>query len=149
MASISVKVPVIKLRAALVARVAALKVEIKEWDAKQALYEEQKTEHQKATVAWQKACLKLLVKTGKREEGYVCLNTAYTNATCQITYQLPMADVPPAPVAPVQPRNTWACSDMPSLAEQVSEIENAIRLLDMTDETMVNTSTYKAVTRYL
>jgi hypothetical protein len=33
--------------------------------------------------------------------------------------------------------------------EMVDEIENAIRILKMTDEETVNTSTYNAVARYL
>jgi hypothetical protein len=33
--------------------------------------------------------------------------------------------------------------------EQKEEIENAIRILKMTDEETVNTSTYNAVARYL
>jgi hypothetical protein len=33
--------------------------------------------------------------------------------------------------------------------EQKEEIENAIRILKMTDEEVVNTSTYNAVARYL
>jgi hypothetical protein len=33
--------------------------------------------------------------------------------------------------------------------EQKQEIENAIRILKMTDEEVVNTSTYNAIARYL
>jgi hypothetical protein len=33
--------------------------------------------------------------------------------------------------------------------EQKQELENAIRILKMTDEEVVNTSTYNAIARYL
>ena len=50
-------------------------------------------------------------------------------------------------VAP-QPESPEAISEH-TLKEQISEIENAIRILKMTDEEVVSTSTYNSIARFL
>ena len=50
---------------------------------------------------------------------------------------------------PAQPEKDYETIHQHSYNEQKEEISNAIRILKMTDEEVVNTSTYNAVARYL
>ena len=50
---------------------------------------------------------------------------------------------------PKEPEKDFVTMHQHSYNEQKQEIENAIRILSMTDEETVNTSTYNAVARYL
>jgi len=50
---------------------------------------------------------------------------------------------------PIQPERDFEQMGAHSYKEQKEEIANAIRILKMTDEEVVNTSTYNAVARYL
>jgi hypothetical protein len=50
---------------------------------------------------------------------------------------------------PVSPERDFEQISVHNYREQKEEISNAIRILKMTDEEVVNTSTYNAVARYL
>jgi hypothetical protein len=50
---------------------------------------------------------------------------------------------------PKQPERDFEQIHRHSYNEMVEEIENAIRILKMTDEEVVSTSTYNAIARYL
>jgi uncharacterized protein with gpF-like domain len=50
---------------------------------------------------------------------------------------------------PKEPEKDFVTLHQHSYNEQKEEISNAIRILKMTDEEVVNTSTYNAVARYL
>jgi hypothetical protein len=50
---------------------------------------------------------------------------------------------------PKEPSKDYVTMHAHTYAEQKEEIANAIRILKMTDEEVVNTSTYNAVARYL
>ena len=50
---------------------------------------------------------------------------------------------------PVEPQKDYEVIHSHSYREMKTEIENAIRILKMTDEETVNTSTYNAVAQYL
>jgi len=50
---------------------------------------------------------------------------------------------------PKEPTKDYLVLHQHSYLEQKQEIENAIRILKMTDEETVSTSTYQAVARYL
>jgi hypothetical protein len=50
---------------------------------------------------------------------------------------------------PKEPEKDFVTMHKHSYLEQKQEIENAIRILKMTDEETVNTSTYNAVAQYL
>ena len=52
-------------------------------------------------------------------------------------------------VLPTQPERDFEVMNHYYFKEMVEEIENAIRILHMTDEEYVNTSTYNSVARYL
>jgi hypothetical protein len=50
---------------------------------------------------------------------------------------------------PLEPERDFEQIGAHTYREQKQEIENAIRILKMTDEETVNTSTYNAIARYL
>jgi hypothetical protein len=50
---------------------------------------------------------------------------------------------------PAEPEKDYEVIHRHSYNEMKEEMENAIRILKMTDEEVVNTSTYNAVARYL
>jgi hypothetical protein len=58
-------------------------------------------------------------------------------------------NLPSSVVLPAQPERGFEVINHWHRKEMVEEIENAIRILKMTDEEYVNTSTYNSVARYL
>ena len=71
-------------------------------------------------------------------------NKRYNNEI-NIDFNIPagLIDLPAEPEREYKTMNDWQYREM------VEEIENAIRILKMTDEEVVSTSTYQAVARYL
>ena len=71
--------------------------------------------------------------------------TSRWNGTVNVDFDLPAGSValPDAPEKDFDTYHDWQYKEM------VDEIENAIRILKMTDEETVSTSTYNAIARYL
>ena len=67
------------------------------------------------------------------------------NGTVNVDFDLPagVITLPDAPEKDFDTYHDWQYKEM------VDEIENAIRILKMTDEETVSTSTYNAIARYL
>jgi hypothetical protein len=67
------------------------------------------------------------------------------NGEIQVSFSLPAGSIefPQEPERDFQTFHEWQYKEM------VEEIENAIRILKMTDEELVSTSTYNAIARYL
>ena len=67
------------------------------------------------------------------------------NGEINVDFSLPKGcvELPEAPEKDFETFNDWQYKEM------FEEIENAIRILKMTDEEVVNTSTYNAIARYL
>ena len=67
------------------------------------------------------------------------------NGEIQVSFSLPAGtiDLPTEPEKDFQSFNEWQYKEM------IEEIENAVRILKMTDEETVSTSTYNAIARYL
>jgi hypothetical protein len=67
------------------------------------------------------------------------------NGEVQVSFCLPAGSIelPDEPTKDFQSFHEWQYKEM------IEEIENAIRILKMTDEETVNTSTYNAIARYL
>ena len=67
------------------------------------------------------------------------------NGDINVSFTLPKgsAELPTEPEKDFDTYHEWQYKEM------VDEIENAIRILKMTDEETVNTSTYNAIARYL
>jgi hypothetical protein len=58
-------------------------------------------------------------------------------------------NLPSSVVLPAQPERDFVFINHYQYRDTVEEIENAIRILKMTDEEVVNTSTYNSIAQYL
>ena len=134
--SISVKIATSKVIKALETKLA----QIQKDKANQKVNEEK---HKKAVEKWQKEVAKLaLAHTAKATD--LSANVRY-NGEINIDFNLPAGTI----VVPEQPEKDYETYHDWQYREMVDEIENAIRILKMTDEEVVSTSTYNAIARYL
>ena len=83
-----------------------------------------------------------LAKISKAEN--LSAHTRY-NGEINVSFTLPAGTIE----LPTEPQKDFDTYHDWQYKEMVEEIENAIRILKMTDEETVNTSTYNAIARYL
>ena len=134
--SISVKIATPKVIKALENKLAQVKAD----KANQATNEEK---FNKAHEKWSKDVAKLaLTAIAKAED--LSANLRY-NGMINVDFNLPKGaiDLPAEPEKDYETLHDWQYKEI------VEEIENAIRILKMTDEEVVSTSTYNAIARYL
>jgi hypothetical protein len=135
--AIQVKIPTAKIITALEAKLAKTKADYLKQDEYEATYKLAKEAWQKELGAW------AIANFSKAQD----LRTNYRqwNKTLNVDFDITTdgKDFPQEPEKDYQEihRHTYT--------EMVEEIENAIRILKMTDEETVNTSTYNAIARYL
>jgi hypothetical protein len=70
----------------------------------------------------------------------------------ELSFHLPLSVAnAPQPEAPKQPFQTsgYGRNYIGGFEDRLAEIQNAIRVLSMSDEEVVSTSTYQSVSRYL
>jgi hypothetical protein len=97
----------------------------------------------KAHAKWSKDVAKLaLTAIAKAED--LSANLRY-NGMINVDFNLPKGaiDLPKEPEKDFDTYHEWQYKEM------VEEIENAIRILKMTDEEVVSTSTYNSIAKYL
>ena len=134
--AISVKIATTKVIKALETKLAEVKAEYANQD-------KLKEKHEKAVEKWQKEVGKLALSAiAKAEE--VNANTRW-NGELNVSFTLPKGTIQ----LPEQPQADFTTMHQWQYKETCDEIENAIRILKMTDEEVVNTSTYNAIARYL
>jgi len=134
--SINVKIATTKVIKALETKLAQLQKD----KANQKVNEER---HTKATEKWNKEVAKLaLAQISKATE--LSANVRW-NGEINVDFNLPKncIEIPEAPEKDYETFNDWQYKEM------TDEIENAIRILKMTDEEVVSTSTYNSIARYL
>ena len=134
--SINVKIATTKVIKALETKLA----QIQKDKANQATNEERYT---KAHEKWSKDVAKLALNAINKAES-LSANLRY-NGMINVDFNLPKGaiDLPAEPQKDFDTYHEWQYKEM------VDEIENAIRILKMTDEEVVSTSTYNAIARYL
>jgi hypothetical protein len=135
--AISVKIPTARVIKALEASLAKLETDYASQEANEAKYE-------KARKAWQKEVSDYAVANIKKAENFRTNYRSWNN-TLNIDYDLTVAEKD----LPKEPEKDFVTMHQHTYTEQKEEIQNAIRILKMTDEEVVNTSTYNAVARYL
>jgi hypothetical protein len=135
--AISVKIATPKVIKALESALATLEVNWTSQEANEAKYE-------KARKAWQKEIVEYAVANIKKAENFRTNYRSYSN-NLNIDFDLTVAEKD----LPKEPEKDYETLHQHSYREQKEEISNAIRILKMTDEETVNTSTYNAVARYL
>ena len=134
--SINVKIATSKVITALESKLAQLKKD----KANQKINEEKLL---KATEKWNKEVAKLaLAQISKATD--LSANVRW-NGEVNVDFNLPKGSIelPEMPEKDFESFNDWQYKEM------VDEIENAIRILKMTDEEVVSTSTYNTIARYL
>jgi hypothetical protein len=134
--SINVKIATAKVIKALETKLA----QIQKDKANQATNEER---FNKAHEKWSKDVAKLALNAINKAES-LSANLRY-NGMINVDFNLPKGaiDLPTEPTKDFDTYHEWQYKEM------VDEIENAIRILKMTDEETVSTSTYNSIARYL
>lgn len=135
--SISVKIATPKIIKALETKLAELETNYANQEANEAKYQKAYEKHRKEIIAYAVANI-------KKAENFRT-NYRNWNNTLNIDFDLTVteAELPKAPERDFEQMGSHTYREMKE------EISNAIRILKMTDEEVVNTSTYNAVARYL
>ena len=134
--AIQVKIATSKVIKALETKLAQLQKDKESQATNEAKFE-------KAQEKWNKEVAKLaLAHIAKATE--LSANKRY-NGVINVDFNLPAGTItlPDEPKKDYQEIHEWQYREM------TDEIENAIRILKMTDEEVVSTSTYNAIARYL
>jgi len=135
--AISVKIATPKVIKALETRLAKLEADYTKQDENEAKYN-------KTVEAWKKEIGKWAIGQFSKAEN---LRTNYRswNNTLNVDFDLTVKEGD----FPAEPVKDFEQIHQHTYREQKEEMENAIRILKMTDEEVVNTSTYNAIARYL
>lgn len=144
MAAVNVKVSVKKLIAALNAKIAECKKLV-------AAHEKAEADFKKAREKYNADVKKISVKN------HAVQNVTIRNYNCpegmvivEAEYLVPKNNIPVEPERAEVPgfmESSWR--NTTSTVAQIAEMENAVRLLQMTDDEFVNASTYKSICKYL
>jgi len=135
--AISVKIATEKVIKALEQALATLELNYTSQEANEAKY-------QKQFDKWKKEVQDYAIANIKKAENFRT-NFRSWNNSLNIDFDLTVSekDLPKEPVKDFESMSVY------NYREQKEEISNAIRILKMTDEETVSTSTYQAVARYL
>jgi len=135
--AISVKIPTQRVIAGLEASLAKLEMDYASQEANEAKY-------QLAHKAWKDEIGKWAIANFSKSEN---LRTNYRqwNNTLNVDFDI----ITKEGTFPAEPEKDFEVIHQHSYREMKDEMTNAIRILKMTDEEVVNTSTYNAVARYL
>jgi hypothetical protein len=136
--AISVKIPTQRVIAGLEASLAKLEANYATQEASEAKYE-------KAMEVWRNELKEFAIANISKAENFRTNYRSYNNRL-NIDYDIIVANEKELPIEPEREHDLLRPHEY---REQKEEITNAIRILKMTDEEVVNTSTYNAVARYL
>jgi len=135
--AISVKIATSKIIKALETKLAELEKNYASQEANEAKY-------QKTYKAWQKEIGAWAIANFSKSENLRTNYRSWTNAL-NVDFDINTKEG----TFPAEPVKDFEVIHQHSYKEMKEEMENAIRILKMTDEETVNTSTYNAVARYL
>jgi hypothetical protein len=134
--AISVKIATVKVIKALESALTKLEIDYKEQEHNEAKFS-------KAVEKWQKEVGKLAISAMNKATD-LSANTRY-NGEINVSFSLPKGSLD----LPAQPERDFVTMHQWQYTEKHNELSNAIRILKMTDEEVVSTSTYNAVAQYL
>lgn len=135
--AISVKIATPKVIKALEAKLVELDTNYKKQDENEAKF-------QKSVEKWNKEIAKFAVEKIAKAENIRTNYRAWTNSL-NVDFDLKVDEKD----FPKQPERDFETLHVHTYKSMKEEIENAIRILKMTDEEVVNTSTYNAIAQYL
>jgi hypothetical protein len=135
--TLNVKIPTVKVIKALETKLAQIKTDYAKQDENEAKF-------QKSMEKWRKEVAKFATANISKAEN---LRTNYRswNKTLNVDFDLTCSETE----FPVEPQREFEQIPSHSYNDMKEEIENAIRILKMTDEESVSTSTYNSIARYL
>jgi septal ring factor EnvC (AmiA/AmiB activator) len=135
--AINVKIATPKVIKALETKLAQVEADYKKQDENEAKF-------QKSLEKWRKEVAKFATANISKAEN---LRTNYRswNKTLNVDFDLTCSEGE----FPTEPQRDFEVLHTHTYNEMKEEIENAIRILKMTDEEVVSTSTYNAIARYL
>ena len=135
--AIQVKIATAKVIKALETKLAQLEKDYTSQEANEAKF-------QKAQEAWRKEIGKWAIANFSKAEN---LRTNYRqwNKTLNVDFDIIVSEKD----FPIEPEKDYETIHQHTYREMKDEMENAIRILKMTDEETVNASTYNAIARYL
>ena len=135
--AISVKIPTQRVIKALETKLAELN---KNWENQST----NEAKYQKAIEKYKKEVIAYAISNVKKAENFRTNYRSWNN-TLNIDFDLTVSESE----LPKEPERDFEQLHTHTYKEMKEEMENAIRILKMTDEEVVNTSTYNAVARYL
>jgi hypothetical protein len=135
--AINVKIATTKVIKALETRLAKLEKDY-------ATQEENEAKYQKSYEKWKKELGKFAIANVAKAENFRT-NYRSWNKTLNVDFDLQCDEKE----FPAEPQREFEQIHRHSYTEMKEELENAIRILKMTDEEVVSTSTYNAIARYL
>ena len=135
--AISVKIATTKVIKALETKLEQIKKEYAGQEANEAKFQKEQEKYNKAIM---KYALDNVAKATNVRTSYRSWNN---NLNVDFDLKVDEKDFPK------QPERDFEIIGHHTYREMVEEIENAVRILKMTDEEVVSTSTYNAIARYL
>jgi len=136
--AISVKIPTARV-------IKALETKLAELEKNYANQETNEAKFQKAYEKWNKDLGKFAMDKFSKAQN---IRTNYRSWNGTLNVDFDITGLSPSDL-PVEPQRDFEQIHKHTYNEQKEEMSNAIRILKMTDEEVVNTSTYNAVARYL
>jgi hypothetical protein len=134
---ISVKIATTKVIKALETKLAQLQADYTKQDENEAKYQKSMEKWRKEIGTW------AIAKFSKAEN--IRTNYRQWNKTLNVDFDLIVDEKD----FPAEPTKDYEQIHQHTYREMKEEMENAIRILKMTDEETVSTSTYNAIARYL
>jgi hypothetical protein len=135
--AINVKIPTVRVIAGLEQALANLEADYATQNEKEAKYEI-------ARKAWQKEVIDYAVANIQKAENFRT-NYRHWSNILNIDFDLTVTEKE----MPKEPEKDFEVIHSSTYRESKKEMSNAIRLLKMTDEEVVSTSTYNAIAEYL
>jgi len=135
--TINVKLPTAKVITALQQALAKLELDYTSQD-------EAEIKYQKAAEKWRKEVIKFAVDNISKAEN---IRTTYRqwNGNLNVDFDLAIKDN----TLPKEPERDFETMHINTYKDMKEEIANAIRILQLTDEETVSTSTYNSIAKYL
>lgn len=135
--TINVKIPTARVIKALESKLAVIKLEYKAQDELEAKYQE-------SLEQWKKKVAKLAVSKVNEAQN---LRTNYRSwaKTLNVDFDITIDEKD----FPKEPERAYEVMNAHTYNDTVDEIENALRILKLTDDEVVSTSTYNSIAQYL
>jgi len=135
--TINVKIPTVKVINALQQALAKLELDYTTQDEAEAKY-------QKAMDKWRKEIVKFAMNNVTKAEN---LRTNYIpwKSSLNVDFDIPVNEKD----FPAEPMRDFESMNIHSYRDTKEEISNAIRILQLTNEEVVSTSTYNSIAKYL